>query len=176
MSKECRICFGEEDTFNKLIKPCNCKGSMEYVHEECINQWINHACIDKCDLWGYKLNTKEKFLNPLIAIKRLLRYMNRDKKRYVYWSLYLIYLYLYGKRVGIVVTSFVSIFRWTRYDKSKSKFSILKTLFSLVYNVLLFTQLIYLGTAESKRIWNIFNIISKQIKSIKILDKKEEAL
>lgn len=171
MNKECRICFGEEDHFDRLIKPWNCKGSMQYVHEKCINQWINHAWIDKCDLWGYKLKTIEKFLNPLIAVKRLLKYMNRDKKRYVYWSLYLIYLYLYGKRFGRVMTSFLSIFRWDKNSKVISKLSILKTLFSFVYNLLLFTQLIYLGAAESKRIWNIVNIISKQIKSIKILDR-----
>ena len=172
MSGECRICFNGDDAFDKLIKPWNWKGSMEYVHEGCINQWIKHACIDKCDLCGYKLKTKEKFLNPFIAVKRLLRYMNRDKKRYVYWSLYLIYLYLYGKRVGIVMTSFFNIFKWSRDTKSNGKFHMLKMLFSLIYNILLFTQLIYLGSAEGTRIWNIFNIISKQMKSIKILSKE----
>ena len=174
MNSEWRICFSEEDPSDKLIQPCNCKGSMQYVHEKCINQWVNHACINKWDLCGYKLNTKERLLNPIIAVKRLVRYMNRDKKRYVYWSLYLIYLYLYGKRFGIVVTSFLNIFNWTRQTKGKSKIMILKTLFSLIYNIWMFTQLLYLGTGESKRIWNIFNIISKQIKSVKILDKKEE--
>ena len=171
---ECRICFSPEEVANRLIKPCNCKGSMEYVHEKWINQWIRHAGIDKCDLCSYKLNTKEKLLNPLSAIRRLIKYMNRDKKRYMYWLLYLFYLYLYGKRVGIVMTSFLNIFKWTKNTQLRNKFKILKMMFSMVYNVLLFVQLVYLGIIESKRIWNIIHIVSKQIKSIKILDKQED--
>ena len=100
--------------------------------------------------------------------------MNRDKKRYIYWVLYLVYLYLYGKRVGRVVTSFLDIFKWTKNTQYRNKLKILKMLFSLVYNVLLFVQLVYLGIIESRRIWNIFHIVSKQIKSIKILDKLEQ--
>ena len=174
MKEEWRICFSPQESKNKLIKPCNCKGSMEYVHESCINQWIRHAGIEKWDLWGFKLKTKEKLLNPFSAVRRLLRYMNRDKKRYVYWVLYLVYLYLYGKRVGRVMTSFFDIFKWTKNTQLRNKLKIVKMLFTLVYNILLFVQLVYLGIIESRRIWNIFHIVSKQIKSIKILDKQDE--
>ena len=176
MLDEWRIWFGYEEPSNKLIKPWNWKGSMEYVHEVWINQWISHASIDKCDLCGYKLKTQEKLLNPFKALKRLLRYMNRDKKRYVYWFLYIVYLYLYGKRVAKVMTSFLNIFRWWRSTHLRDKIKIFKALFTLVYNSLLFIQLIYLGAIESKRIWNIIHIISRQVKSIKILDKQEEKL
>ena len=176
MSEECRICFGYEEPLNKLIKPWNWKGSMEYVHETWINQWINHASIDKWDLCGFKLKTKERLLNPLSALRRLLKYMNRDKKRYVYWLLYIVYLYLYGKRVAKVMTSFIGIFKWSWTTKLQNKVKILKAAFWLVYNVLLFVQLVYLGVIESKRIWNILHIISRQIKSIKILDKQEEKI
>ena len=174
MQEECRICFSPEEDNNRLIKPCNCKGSMEYVHEKCINQWIRHAGIDKCDLCGFKLRTKERLLNPFSALRRLVRYMNRDKKRYIYWVLYLVYLYLYGKRVGRVLTSFLDIFKWTKNTQYRNKLKILKMLFSLVYNVLLFVQLVYLGIIEGRRICNIFHVVSKQIKSIKILDKLEQ--
>ena len=174
MKEECRICYSNEEVDDRLIKPCNCKGSMENVHEKCINKWIRQAGIENWDLWGFKLKTKEKLLNPFSAIKRLLRYMNRDKKRYVYWVLYLVYLYLYGKRVGRVMTSFFDIFKWTKTTQLRNKLKILKMLFTTVYNILLFVQLVYLGIIESRRIFNIFRIVSKQIKSIKILDKQEE--
>lgn len=174
MQEECRICFGTEEPSNKFIKPWNCKGSMQFVHEKCMNEWIRQSGLETCDLCRYKLNTKEKLLNPFSAIKRLLKYMNRDKKRYVYWLLYLFYLYLYGKRVGIVMTSFFNIFKWTKNTQLRNKLKILKMLLSLIYNVLLFVQLVYLGIIESKRIWNIFHIVSKQIKSIKILDRQED--
>mmetsp|Transcript_13810 Transcript_13810/g.16013 ORF Transcript_13810/g.16013 Transcript_13810/m.16013 type:complete len:103 (-) Transcript_13810:30-338(-) len=102
--------------------------------------------------------------------------MNKDKKRYIYWLLYLVYLYLYGKRAARVMTSFFNIFSWSRKLQLRNKIKILKAVLSLVYNVLLFVQLVYLGVIESKRILNIFHIVSKQIKSIKILNKCEEKI
>ena len=41
MSKECRICFEEESDNNKLISPCDCKGTSQYVHLKCLQQWRN---------------------------------------------------------------------------------------------------------------------------------------
>ncbi|KAF8527886.1 hypothetical protein BU17DRAFT_39042 [Hysterangium stoloniferum] len=41
-AKECRICQGgpeDVETCGRLIKPCMCKGTMQYVHVKCLNQW-----------------------------------------------------------------------------------------------------------------------------------------
>nr|CAG8547989.1 11007_t:CDS:2 [Entrophospora candida] len=38
----CRICFSgpeDEDNLGRSISPCRCKGSMRYVHVECLNRW-----------------------------------------------------------------------------------------------------------------------------------------
>ena len=38
----CRICYGDEHTIeNPLIYPCTCKGSMKYIHYECLKNWLN---------------------------------------------------------------------------------------------------------------------------------------
>ena len=38
----CRICYGEESNDkNPLICPCVCKGSMKYIHYECLKNWLN---------------------------------------------------------------------------------------------------------------------------------------
>ena len=38
----CRICYGEDSTTeNPLIFPCICKGSMKYIHYECLKNWLN---------------------------------------------------------------------------------------------------------------------------------------
>lgn len=36
----CRI-FLEEDDESNFIIPCNCSGTMKYVHKNCLNQWRN---------------------------------------------------------------------------------------------------------------------------------------
>ena len=41
--KICSICFSEEDDpiKNPLICPCTCKGSMKYIHYDCLKNWLN---------------------------------------------------------------------------------------------------------------------------------------
>lgn len=37
----CRICYEEEDKEdNPLLQPCNCHGSMKYIHLNCLKQWL----------------------------------------------------------------------------------------------------------------------------------------
>ena len=39
MSEICRICLSS-NSLNDLISPCNCKGSQQYVHESCLDNWL----------------------------------------------------------------------------------------------------------------------------------------
>ena len=42
-TKICRICYTEEEDKkdNPLVQPCNCSGSMKYIHLKCLKQCIN---------------------------------------------------------------------------------------------------------------------------------------
>lgn len=37
----CRICFEESEEDSPLIVPCRCSGSIQHIHEGCLNQWID---------------------------------------------------------------------------------------------------------------------------------------
>ena len=38
----CRICYGDDTSDeNPLICPCICKGSMKYIHYDCLKNWLN---------------------------------------------------------------------------------------------------------------------------------------
>ena len=38
----CRICYGDDSSIeNPLICPCICKGSMKYIHYDCLKNWLN---------------------------------------------------------------------------------------------------------------------------------------
>ena len=42
ITKICRICYGDDSTpDNPLIYPCICKGSMKYIHYDCLKNWLN---------------------------------------------------------------------------------------------------------------------------------------
>jgi hypothetical protein len=39
--RQCRICYGDDGdpTLGRLFSPCKCKGTMRYVHVECLRRW-----------------------------------------------------------------------------------------------------------------------------------------
>lgn len=39
-SKACRICFESEGV---KISPCNCTGTVQFVHSECLSLWIRKS-------------------------------------------------------------------------------------------------------------------------------------
>ena len=56
----CRVCLcpAEEgdESGGPLLRPCQCKGSMEYVHEECLVQWLAVAGHSHCAFCSYEFS------------------------------------------------------------------------------------------------------------------------
>jgi len=53
LSGTCRICLQEgslEDS--DLIEPCSCKGSLRFVHQHCLAQWIRCAPLTVNNVMG----------------------------------------------------------------------------------------------------------------------------
>lgn len=46
----CRICRNPGDVDNPLRYPCACSGSIKYVHQECLLQWLNHSNSRQCEV------------------------------------------------------------------------------------------------------------------------------
>jgi hypothetical protein len=74
---ECRICL-ESGEDGDLISPCNCRGSTQWVHTECLNEWrnsdINSRNRTQCEicLFNYIISStekKEKFIISLYKIR-----------------------------------------------------------------------------------------------------------
>jgi len=73
-SKTCKICFDVETKEKQLIHPCNCQGSMKYIHAVCLKLWLGDRDIvlnpPSCEICKhtYKINfvyeyffSKQKF-------------------------------------------------------------------------------------------------------------------
>ena len=58
----CRICYEDEPT-EKLIRVCDCRGSAELVHEECIIRWIKTSRRHNCEICLQTYNL-DKILYP----------------------------------------------------------------------------------------------------------------
>ncbi|KAF2439095.1 hypothetical protein P171DRAFT_436450 [Karstenula rhodostoma CBS 690.94] len=46
----CRICRGESTPDEPLFYPCKCSGSIKYVHQECLMEWLSHSQKKYCEL------------------------------------------------------------------------------------------------------------------------------
>ena len=60
---ECRICRGEATQQQPLFHPCKCSGSMRWVHQACLMQWIqmsNNA--RRCEICGVDFRYEPVYL------------------------------------------------------------------------------------------------------------------
>ena len=58
----CRICHCESEIDAPLISPCVCSGSLKYVHQACLQQWIKSANTKSCELckFDFQMTTRVK--------------------------------------------------------------------------------------------------------------------
>jgi len=47
----CRICRNPGDADNPLRYPCACSGSIKFVHQDCLLQWLNHSNARQCEVF-----------------------------------------------------------------------------------------------------------------------------
>lgn len=65
----CRICRGEATLDDPLFHPCKCKGSIKYLHEHCLLEWIGARNLDiskpgksvECDICHYPFQFKTTY-------------------------------------------------------------------------------------------------------------------
>ena len=48
---ECRVCFETTDQ-NLMVSPCHCRGSMAYIHFQCLKSCIETSGEEKCGICG----------------------------------------------------------------------------------------------------------------------------
>ncbi|KAF3585776.1 hypothetical protein F2Q69_00032282 [Brassica cretica] len=49
---QCRICRSPEEPGNPLRYPCLCRGSIKYVHQDCLRTWLSRRGNNKCEVCG----------------------------------------------------------------------------------------------------------------------------
>ncbi|XP_066508785.1 E3 ubiquitin-protein ligase MARCHF8 [Hoplias malabaricus] len=97
----CRICHCEGDEDCPLITPCRCTGSLRFVHQGCLHQWIKSSDTRCCELCKYDF-IMETHLKPLRKWEKLQMTTSERRKIFcsvtfhlvavvcVFWSLYIL--------------------------------------------------------------------------------------
>ncbi|XP_075468306.1 E3 ubiquitin-protein ligase MARCHF1 isoform X2 [Ascaphus truei] len=66
----CRICHCEGDDESPLITPCHCTGTLRFVHQTCLHQWIKSSDTRCCELCKYDFVMETK-LKPMRKWEKL---------------------------------------------------------------------------------------------------------
>lgn len=66
----CRICHCEGTHDEPLISPCLCLGTMQYLHQACLQRWIKSAGVKSCELckFDFIMHSEIKPFKQVISI------------------------------------------------------------------------------------------------------------
>ncbi|KAK3302789.1 uncharacterized protein B0T15DRAFT_543953 [Chaetomium strumarium] len=81
----CRICRGEGSPDEPLFYPCKCSGSIKYVHQDCLMEWLSHSQKKHCELCKTSFRFTKlydpnmpKALPPHIFLRHTTKYLIRN--------------------------------------------------------------------------------------------------
>ncbi|XP_046810980.1 E3 ubiquitin-protein ligase MARCHF3 isoform X2 [Lucilia cuprina] len=75
----CRICHNSENP-EKLVSPCLCKGSLSYVHIDCLERWISVSNCTTCELCQFQYNTEQTLRYTLYQSLRMWYSRNMSRR------------------------------------------------------------------------------------------------
>lgn len=52
----CRVCRSEGTPDRPLFHPCICTGSIKWIHQECLVQWMRYSRKEYCELCGHRFS------------------------------------------------------------------------------------------------------------------------
>ena len=78
----CRVCRCEGSDEQPLFYPCLCSGSIKYIHQECLVEWLKHSRKKYCELCKHKFSfTPSKKISSFIEFHSALVYKEQMPKR-----------------------------------------------------------------------------------------------
>jgi len=101
--KFCRICHEDEESEEALFQPCRCRGSMQWVHKECLNHWRsftqNPEARTNCLECHYRYFLIDRPVNQPTICSRMVKYL----------SAHPVYFYFLNQIFIIVLTLIIQL-------------------------------------------------------------------
>ncbi len=186
---QCRYCLIDSNSID-MINPCNCEGSLKYVHPQCLKAWIKHKhgeeeskdqgnltnqslYLIKCEICNFKIKYFTEFENNIVySIVYTAKDIMFNIKNFSFFIFHMILIYLLYYRISFALYEGLSII------KKKIKTKLFMKLGSEIAIVFSFSCLVndyivkfYTGIYYEKRN-EIFHFITKEIRE-KNYEKKQ---
>ncbi|KAL4497965.1 hypothetical protein ABPG72_014822 [Tetrahymena utriculariae] len=163
--KICRICFSEETLFNKFIYPCNCKGSIKFIHESCLKTYLISKNPEQQKSIMRKSTNKQKC--DLCKVEFLVQW-NRKYQAKGYYEIFqsekLALFFLLCALALLALT--IYILAKARIDLEDQVEGVAKEIVSIIFFILCFFSLIFVFTCSTYLILKSF--FKRQISISKI--------
>ena len=162
--QECRYCMISEEKPTDLIDPCKCGGSMKYVHQKCLIDWIKNSnkpstyqylnnkviYLLKCEICHYDMKYIKEYENGVLIslLKSILKIFSSTKTIY-YLIFHSVIIFFFLKRLNFVI----------KYWKSMNRkmLSLPNNMMKLFHELAIFLS-IYLGVGDIVKYYRkIFN-------------------
>ena len=178
---ECRICYGAHSY--KLVSPCKCKGSINYVHEDCLIRWLRkkyptayHSLIHRpkpgptglfCELCKYEYKGRIIYLKN----REILKQIQKSNTTYSIMINIPIMIYLSYKWNFFFKRIFqYSIVKILEIQKKSHVFTRLGLTFKLFLNLFLHSlPLAFYSAALSLIVFNTIKLSFKLLMEFKII-------
>lgn len=89
----CRVCRSEGASDRPLFHPCICMGSIKWIHQDCLMQWMRYSRKEYCELCGYRFSfipiyspDMPRMLPLKDVLYGLLKSISRAIKGYVHFT------------------------------------------------------------------------------------------
>jgi hypothetical protein len=122
--KECRYCLSDDKKGN-LINPCQCEGTMKYVHQNCLEEWIKNGnktifeinsnsnkklFSTRCEICKYEIRFTKYYKNNLLkSIFKMLKNIFGSFKNVLNLTLHSFIVFFLIKRLRMLFQEFTCI-------------------------------------------------------------------
>ncbi|TPX53632.1 hypothetical protein SeMB42_g00650 [Synchytrium endobioticum] len=133
----CRVCRAEATPDHPLYHPCRCSGSMKYIHQDCLEQWLAHSRKKHCEICNHQFTFSPIYVQttpPPISVKffvfvvakrslALLKTYTRIALSIVVWLIVLPYITSKIWRFFFSHTSLLSFIYWKLFQLVRNEIS-----------------------------------------------------
>lgn len=140
-----------------MIQPCNCKGSMAYVHGYCLGKWLETRPSLRCDICNYNIQQtlEMKGMRQILRdlLKLLVKRLTKEKFLLLKMVIYSAYIVLSCKKAVACYRLLVQQLRKNYYAKGSNQLS--QTILCVAYLLLIVVQLTVFTTEEIRYFYRV---------------------
>ncbi|CEG74286.1 Putative ER-localized ubiquitin ligase Doa10 [Rhizopus microsporus] len=77
----CRVCRSGGTEDQPLFYPCKCSGSIRYVHQDCLLEWLKHSRKERCELCEHPFTFTPVYRQDMPEVLPAVLYLQQLRKK-----------------------------------------------------------------------------------------------